>query len=122
MKKFNSALSVLLMSLAGSVLAGPMAGTTEEISLRLERAIDRASEQGNYRHVQVLRLQLAKHLANTEAYAEAARQYELLLASRPSKRDRVRYSTDLGKMRDALQDYSGAIQAFQDAIHDAPND
>jgi len=52
----------------------------------------------------------------------AASQYELLLASRPGRRDRVKLFTQLGRMRVALQDYSRAIVAFENALHDNPKD
>src|SRR5580692_6128266 len=81
-----------------SASAAPVAGTPEEITSRLQQAIDRASEQGNYQHVQALRLELAQHYAGTGSYALAARQYELLLASRPSRNERVSFSIELGKM------------------------
>jgi len=117
--KFKFIAAVICLA-AAAAAAAPMAGTREEVTLRLERAIDRASEQGNYRHVQTLRLELAEHLSSMGSYAAAARQYELLLASRPSRRDRVRYFIELGKLRDLGRDYGGAIQSFQDALHDDP--
>jgi tetratricopeptide (TPR) repeat protein len=98
-----------------------VAGTFEESASRLERGIDQASEQGNYERVQTLRLELAERCAAAQRYAEAARQYELLLASRPSRRQRVEMFIQLGKMRVALQDFGGAISAFQDALHDNPH-
>jgi tetratricopeptide (TPR) repeat protein len=107
---------------AGPAIAAapPVAGTVEDITIRLQRSIDRASERGNYRQVQALRFELAQRYAAAKAYGQAARQYELLLASRPSKRDRVSYFVELGKMRAADQNYGGAIAAFQDALHDDP--
>ena len=114
-------IALMILSLAAVVRAAPVAGTPEEISGRLERAIDRASEQGNYQHVQTLRLELAEYYAGSGAYALAGRQYELLLASRPGKKERVAFSIQLGKMRDADHNYSGAIQAFEDALHDEPH-
>src|SRR5690348_3909565 len=72
---------------------------------RLEGSINRASERGDFARVQSLRLELAQHTAGIGEYALAARQYELLLASRPRKFERVRYFIELGRMRDALQDY-----------------
>jgi tetratricopeptide (TPR) repeat protein len=101
--------------------AAAVAGTTEDISARLQRSIDKASERGQYRAVQDLRLELAEHYKRQSAYAFAARQYELLLASRPSRRERVSYSIELGKMQMADKNYGGAIQAFQDAVHDDHN-
>jgi tetratricopeptide (TPR) repeat protein len=102
--------------------AAPVAGTAEEIVSRLQHAIDRASEQGNYSHMQALRLELAQHYTDTREYGLAARQYELLLASRPARHERVRYFVELGKMREAINDYGGAISSYQDALHDAPKD
>jgi len=119
MKKRNVIFGVLVVScIALRAGAVPVAGTPEETTSRLQRAIDRASEQGNYQHVQSLRLELAEHYAGTGAYALAARQYELLLASRPSRRERVAFFIELGKMRDADHNYGGAIQSFEDALHD----
>jgi tetratricopeptide (TPR) repeat protein len=123
MGKFNVIVAMWIvgsMNLAPAMAAAPVAGTVEEITVRLQRSIDRASERGNYRQVQALRLELAQRYGAAGAYAQAARQYELLLASRPSKRDRVNYFVELGRMRDAGQNYSGAIAAYQDALHDAP--
>ncbi|OGR90042.1 MAG: hypothetical protein A2992_00660 [Elusimicrobia bacterium RIFCSPLOWO2_01_FULL_59_12] len=119
MKKFD--LWLILLSLAVPAGAAPLvAGTAEEVVTRLQRSIDRASEKGQFRQVQTLRLELAQHYTASGAFALSARQYELLLASRPSKRDRVEHSIALGKMRDADRNYSGAIAAYQDALHDDP--
>src|SRR4051812_23059135 len=105
-------------ALPSSRVGGPVAGSFEEVTNRLEREIDRASEQGKYSSVQALRLELAQHYAAKGAYARAARQYELLLASRPSRSERVSYFIELGKMRDADREYDAAIGSFQDALHD----
>src|SRR5205814_355531 len=43
-----------------------------------------------------------------------------LLASRPSRSERVAYFIELGKMRDADRNYDGAIGSFLDALHDVP--
>jgi tetratricopeptide (TPR) repeat protein len=119
MKKFKFAILAVLCLSGGTLLAStPVAGTSEEMTSRLQRAIDRASEQGNYSHVQSLRIELAHHYASLSQYALAARQYELILASRPRRKERVSYFIELGKMLDADQDYNGAIQAYQDALHD----
>ena len=87
---------------------------------RLQRSIDGASELGNFSRVQTLRLELAEYSRQINDFATAARQYELLLASRPPRSDRVKYFIQLGNMRYALQDYSGAINSYQDALHDEP--
>jgi len=84
--------------------------------------IDRSSEKGDLDTVQDLRTKLADYAAAAGRYDLAARQYELLLATRPRRRDRVRFFTQLGKMRMALQDYSRAIASFDDALHDSPKD
>lgn len=101
--------------------AEPFVGSTKDLIAHLQRQIDRASEEGNYTQMQALRLDLARYYAATGDYGLAARQYELLLASRPSKRERVDFFIQLGKMRDALHDYGTAIQAYEDALHDDPN-
>lgn len=98
-----------------------VAGTFEEGVSRLEQAISRASERGDFPLVQSLRLDLAKRYAGAQRYVEAARQYELVLASRPSRRQRVELFVALGRMRFALQDFNGAIGAFEDALHDDPH-
>ena len=82
---------LFFISIKNASCAAPVAGTPEEIVSRLQQAIDRASEQGNYQRVQTLRLELAQHYVSTSAYALAARQYELLLASRPSRKERVAF-------------------------------
>ena len=50
-------------------------------------------------------------------HALAARQYELLLASRPRRTERVRLFMLLGREKEALQEYGAAIQAYEDALH-----
>lgn len=100
--------------------ASPVAGTSEDVVHRLERAIDRALERGHYRQLQTLREELATYYESQRIYGLAARQYELLLASRPSRRDRIEYSIALGHMREANEDYGNAIAAYQDAQHDDP--
>jgi tetratricopeptide (TPR) repeat protein len=44
------------------------------------------------------------------------------LAARPGRQDRVLFFTQLGKMYVALADYSRAIRAFDDALHDKSKD
>jgi tetratricopeptide (TPR) repeat protein len=123
MKRLKSALiaACCMGAVSAALAAVPAAGNSEEATNRLLRSIDQASEQGNYRHVQGLRLQLAQHYAGTGAYALAARQYELILATRPPRRDRVDYFIELGRMRDLDRDYDRAIAAYEDALHDEPN-
>src|SRR5258708_7933209 len=106
MRKHKTGLCLLLLaSFALPVrAAAPVAGTAEEVASRLQRSIDRALEQGHYEYVQTLRQELARHYAAAGAFALAARQYELLLSSRPSRRERVAYFVELGKMRDADRD------------------
>jgi len=84
--------------------------------------IDRSSEKGDLGTVQDLRGKLADYAAGTGRYDLAARQYELLLATRPRRKERVQFFTHLGRMRMALKDYSRAIASFDDALHDAPKD
>jgi len=84
--------------------------------------IDRSSEKGDFSEVQELRVKLADYAASVHRYDLATGQYELLLASRPGRKDRVRFFTQLGKMHMALEDYSRAIAAFDDALHDSPKD
>jgi tetratricopeptide (TPR) repeat protein len=84
--------------------------------------MDRASEKGDFSTVQTLRSQLADYEAQVGRYDLAAGQYELLLAARPSRKERIHFYTQLGKMRMALEDYSRAIAAFDDALHDGPKD
>jgi tetratricopeptide (TPR) repeat protein len=121
MKKLS--LWVLLMSLGMSVTGAgmPVAGSSDDVIRRLERDIDRASERGRSKEIQSLREQLAKNYIAQSQYGLAARQYELLLASRPSRRDRIQYNIALGQMREAVQNYGGAIAAYQDAQHDDPD-
>jgi tetratricopeptide (TPR) repeat protein len=112
-------LPVLLLSGAVRVCG---AETPQEQLERLQRSIEGASELGRVDRVKVLRLELAETLDHLSDYAGAARQYELVLASRPLKRERVKLFVKLGRMRSAMQNYSGAIGAFQDARHDDPKD
>jgi tetratricopeptide (TPR) repeat protein len=84
--------------------------------------INHASEKGDFDTVQSLRMNLADYAADIGQYDLAAAQYELLLAGRPRRADRVRYFTRLGSVRMALQDYVRAIAAFDDALHDRPKD
>ena len=71
--------------------------------------IDRSSEKGDFGTVQDLREKLADYAAGTGRYDLAARQYELLLATRPGRKERIRFFTRLGQMRMALNDYGRAI-------------
>src|SRR5258708_2591060 len=74
--------------------------------------IDQSSEKGDFSTVQIVRMRLADYAASVGRYDLAARQYELLLAGRPGRADRVRYFKRLGKTRMAMQDYVRAITAF----------
>ncbi len=104
-----------------ALTVGPVSGAVvDEKTVRLEQKIEHASELGAYSEVQELRVELARYSANLGHYVEAARQYELLLASRPSRRERVKFFIELGKMREASENYATAINAFQDALHDDP--
>ncbi len=89
---------------------------------RFLAAIDRASEGGDFSSLQTLRMQLADFAGLIGRYDLASRQYEMLLAGRPGRADRVRYFTRLGNTRMALKDYGRAIEAFDDALHDNPKD
>lgn len=84
--------------------------------------IDQASEKGDYSRIQLLRSRLADYAADVKRYDFATQQYELLLAGRPRKADRIRYFVRLGHVRYALGDYSRAIQAYEDALHDNPKE
>ena len=59
--------------------------------------IEHASEKGDYSAVQNVRMRLADYAAVIGRNDLAVRQYELILASRPGRADRVRYSIRLGK-------------------------
>jgi len=87
---------------------------------QLQNQIDRASERGRFDEARVFRLQLAQQATGAGYFLEASRQYELLLASRPGKKERVRLFTELGRLREAVSDWSGAIAAYGDARHDDP--
>src|SRR5258708_7790397 len=89
--------TALLGTLASSIL---LAQTQDEKAMRLEDRIEKASERGSFSLVLELRLQLAEHLESTGHYADAAREYQLLLATRPPKHERVRLFVQLGRMRD----------------------
>ena len=113
--------SVLWIAASGlAATAGP-APEDQKIESLLSR-IDRSSEKGDLGTVQNLREKLADYAAGTGRYDLAARQYELLLATRPGRKERVRLFTRLGQMRMALNDYGRAIGAFDDALHDSPKD
>lgn len=106
---------MLGMSVVGGAAERPRIG-------ELELSIRRASEAGKFSQVQALHKEAAEYCAEALDYACAVKHYELLLAGRPGRRERVGYFLQLGKMREALQDYSGAIAAYQDALHDQPRD
>jgi tetratricopeptide (TPR) repeat protein len=113
------------MALVALLALSPLmsfADTHQEKVRGWQRAIERASEKGGTSRVLALRLELARYAAGSGDYAEAARQYELILAVRPGKKERVRLFVELGKVRAALNEYSRAIGAFQDALHDEPKD
>lgn len=84
--------------------------------------IEKLSEKGDFRQVQHERQELADYALRVGRYETAARQYELLLAARPRKADRVRLSIRLGDARMALEDYVRAIAAYDDALHDSAKD
>jgi tetratricopeptide (TPR) repeat protein len=84
--------------------------------------INRASERGEFDVVQTRRLKLGDYAAGIGRYDIAIRQYELVLATRPSRSERVKYFTQVGKWVAATGDYSRAIRAFDDALHDKPKD
>src|SRR5690242_15964472 len=65
--------------------------------------IDRSSEKGDFEAVQVVRARLADYAAAIGRYDLAARHYELLLAARPGRAERVRIFIRLGNVRMALQ-------------------
>src|SRR5438552_11550913 len=81
--------------------------------------IGRSSERGEFDTVQELRAKLADYAAATGHYDVGAQQYELLLAGRPGRAERVKLFTKLGHMRMALQNYGQAIGAYDDALHDS---
>ena len=57
MKKSSYYLGLVIWFAApGGGVAGPLARPADEPAIRLQQAIDRASEQGNFSHVQTLRL------------------------------------------------------------------
>jgi len=114
-------LSVFIFLISTSLWAAAQTPVDPKIEDYLKR-IDRYSEKGDFDTVLNVRTKLADYAATTGHYDVAERQYELLLATRPGRRDRVRFFTQLGKMRMALQDYSRAIASFDDALHDSPKD
>jgi len=87
---------------------------------QMQGRIDYASERGRIEEARVLRRDLAQQAIRAGYFLEASRQYELLLASRPAKKERVRLFTELGRLREAISDWSGAIHAYADARHDDP--
>lgn len=110
-------LFVIVASVA-LIRSGWAAETIQQRLDRLQRGIDVASELGRIDRAKSLREELAEEARRAGNFVVAARQYELLLASRPGKRDRIRLFVELGRMRRALQDYTAAIRAYQDALHD----
>ena len=113
-----------IVKLAALVLAGGIAARVHaegsadaKISTALTE-INAASERGDFGEVQTQRTKLGEYAGSVGQFELAARQYELLLAARPGRSDRVRFSTKLGRMYVALGDYSRAIRAFDDALHD----
>jgi tetratricopeptide (TPR) repeat protein len=120
MKRVGWVLASLLLA-APVVAAGDPAAEDPKIS-GWQVAINRSSEKGDFDAVQAARTKLADYAAAGGRYDMAARQYELLLAARPGRKARVRLFTQLGRMRMALGDYSHAISAFDDALHDGPKD
>ncbi len=111
-------LTAFLMTTMLASLYAASAPATDPTVLRLEQSIRRASEKGRLGDVWMLRRELADHARRMGAYGEAVRQYELLLASRPPKAERVKLFIELGRMREAVLDYRGAIRAYEDALHD----
>jgi tetratricopeptide (TPR) repeat protein len=85
-------------------------------------AIDKLLEKGDYSNAHQAREDLARAAAKAERYEIASKQYELLLAARPRKADRIKFSTRLGHIHMARKDYSRAIAAYEDALHDSPKD
>src|SRR5205823_13628385 len=101
MKKLSVIISLgLSLVLSHFVYAETSLRAGPDPAIKLQQEIDEASEQGKFSYVQKLRLDLAEHFAATGDYADAARQYELILASRPGRSQRVKYFIELGKMRD----------------------
>lgn len=92
----------------------------ETAARQRQAEIDRALEKGQSARARDLRLSLARDSAKQGLYAEAARQYELLLAARPRKAERVKLFTELGRLREMVNDDAGAVQAYGDALHDDP--
>src|SRR5688572_30261239 len=84
--------------------------------------LDRASEKGDFSKVQLLRMRTADFAVSVGRYELAVRLYEVLLAARPRKADRVRYNIRLGNTCMAMKDYSRAIVAYDNALHDSPKD
>ena len=119
MKRFLVILFSVMSGISILYASGP---DTDPKIAGLQARIDQLSEKGDYATVFQLRKQLADYAAGNGKYELAARQYELLLASRPPRAERVKLFTKLGYMRMALGDYRGAIAAYDDALHDGPKD
>ncbi len=84
--------------------------------------IDHYAEKGDFAVIQDLREKLADYAAVIGRYDLAARQYELLLAARPRRVERVKICKKLGHMHMALKNYGEAIKAYDDALHDSPKE
>jgi tetratricopeptide (TPR) repeat protein len=110
---------LLILSIAGFLRAD---GSEDPKITRWLLDIDHYAEKGDYGVIQDLRAKLADYAGATGRYDLAARQYEILLASRPGRLERVKTFKKLGHMRMELHDYSGAIKAYDDALHDSPRD
>jgi len=106
----------ILFGFTGVLRAAPV--SPDAVVIRLEEAIRRYSEAGRLVELRGVRQELADHARRTGAYLTAARQYELLLASRPPRQERIRLFVELGRMREAVQDYRSAIASYEDALHD----
>jgi tetratricopeptide (TPR) repeat protein len=114
-------MTIFLFVLSGWAADAPALAEDSKIAQWINQ-IDRSSESGDFNAVQAIRMKMADYAAQEGRYDFAAGQYELLLAARPGRAERVRVFTKLGNMRMALQDYSRAISSFDDALHDSPKD
>src|SRR5688572_25872895 len=115
------ALVAVVFLIAAAIAARAAAPSPAAVMINdLENQINRQSLKGQWSEVRELRLRLADLCAHNGFYTQAARQYEVLLASRPRRRERVRLNILLGKVRDAVQDYGGSLKAYGEALHDDP--
>ncbi len=119
--RWRRASLVVLSLCAWPCFAAPDPSVDQKIATWLAQ-IDKASERGQYSDVQRLREDLASFAAGVGRPELAARQYEMLLAARPRRAERVKFFTRLGDMRMAMKDFSRAISAYDDALHDSPKD